>query len=1282
MKQLKIVVGAAFAAVFVLLIAFFARPAESNTTAQPVTHVESTTNLPADVIAGELHGRPLVGVTTQSVFGPKACTSSGDPVSPTTANPWYNDLMGTYHYRIQIPADYPYDIVRVELFDPDSINQQTGNSATVTHSETYFMAFGIPNSTGSCTGPGLQDACVIQTGESFSAANENFYWFRRVDENRGPNRNGSCGRPSSYTPSFNTQTRFELFYQQDNGQGGFVELPLTAYTGQVGDGVRDTGNHLTDLLWVAPGANGVPADCGSATGGDYNPTTCPGGTTPASGRGFEISLSQHLNNIVTDEDGNRYLYLDVTSLSGSSENNFEIWAGPAVYTTTLSNNVNNRNLQLVNQPYNFHSAGVQVYAIGQEPQNSNPHTGLVDVPLAYIPQKYAGAEVSITLFDPDQGSKPPISFYFDTLSEQDFLVEFGAAADPNGRCFDGGAGYNNECNNQWVTPVYTLTIPSTEVAFYGGRLMARYQAGDQDTINWKVTLPPPPVASTAGCSLLPIALHYDQTSRYPFNYQGPPVYGSIDPQELLFMEPGDFDIPVPGPWYQVPNPALFAGVDDFYFNLPGFPLIGGQAGYLYLARQQGLGSGSFTWLSWNDCDAQVCLADSLDYPGNFWQEGEYIGSDTDLDMAGVNWNGQEQIEGDGDGILEVGEWVHLNTGNVNSNDVHDNLQDLFGRPIMLPIYDANAGFGTSAFVRISGFVIARTVGWDFTGNPKQLAFELVEWSDACTTSADLTITKADSPDPVVVGQPLAYMIVVGNQGPDPAANVVITDTLPAGVTIANMPATCSGVSTIVCDIGYLAAGGGTSLVINTYAPMTAGVITNSVTVASGTADPNPNNNFATEHTTIIEEADFADLELFSKVDSQDPVVYHQSFDYTITIRNNGPAPANNIVVNDSLPNSSGMEVAFVSVTTTMGQCIHDGSPTGGNVVCAIPAMTLNETATITISVIAPNSVGTFFNTASITGDETDPIPANNSKTEDTSVLEPLVDLALTKSDSPDPVTVGQNLVYGLFISNNGPAAATNVVTVDALPAGVTLVSAVASQGSCSPNSGIVTCSLGTIAFQGNATVAITVVPTAAGTINNTASVDSDETDVDTSNNTDTEPTTVNTGASNTGLVSPQANAAIITGDRNGYQLNPTFAYSDNGQSAEDTNSGYNASTSCSDPGKDGHRFYSYPLTVPANALVTGIEVRLDARADSAAASPFICVQLSWDGGASWTAAKLTPVLGTAETTYLLGGPADTWGHTWNPAGLSANLQVRLTNVAANTGRDFYLDWIAVRVYYQ
>jgi hypothetical protein len=170
-----------------------------------------------------------------------------------------------------------------------------------------------------------------------------------------------------------------------------------------------------------------------------------------------------------------------------------------------------------------------------------------------------------------------------------------------------------------------------------------------------------------------------------------------------------------------------------------------------------------------------------------------------------------------------------------------------------------------------------------------------------------------------------------------------------------------------------------------------------------------------------------------------------------------------------------------------------------------------------------------------------------------------------------------------------------------------------------------------------------------------------------------------------GFYSPSAQAAEMTnaGDNNGFQTNPTNAFSDdNALFAVDTNSGTNTIADCANTGKDRHRFYNYNFALPAGATINGIQVRLDAKVDSTSGAPRMCVQLSWDGGTTWTAAQTTATLTKDEATYLLGGPADTWGRAWNSAELgNASFRLRVIDVASNNSRDFSLDWAAVQVYY-
>jgi len=170
----------------------------------------------------------------------------------------------------------------------------------------------------------------------------------------------------------------------------------------------------------------------------------------------------------------------------------------------------------------------------------------------------------------------------------------------------------------------------------------------------------------------------------------------------------------------------------------------------------------------------------------------------------------------------------------------------------------------------------------------------------------------------------------------------------------------------------------------------------------------------------------------------------------------------------------------------------------------------------------------------------------------------------------------------------------------------------------------------------------------------------------------------------TGYLNCSANAAVTTssGDNNGFATTPANACADGGGYAVDTNSGSANGTACNSTARDRHLFYNYGFSIPAGASIRGIEVRLDALVDSTANTPQLCVEISWDGGTSWTAGIATANLTTAEVTYTLGGNTDTWGRTWSSTEFTdANFRIRTITLAASTARDFSLDWIPVQVTY-
>ncbi len=137
---------------------------------------------------------------------------------------------------------------------------------------------------------------------------------------------------------------------------------------------------------------------------------------------------------------------------------------------------------------------------------------------------------------------------------------------------------------------------------------------------------------------------------------------------------------------------------------------------------------------------------------------------------------------------------------------------------------------------------------------------------------DLVLTKGDSPDPVVAGTQLTYALEVTNNGPDDSPGLVVTDTLPAGVTFVSSPDGCTetapGSGVVVCPAASLVNGSSVTFAIVTmvdadlvYSAGGPTVMTNAATVAGIGLDPDPSNNDATEDTLVVAQADLEILSL-------------------------------------------------------------------------------------------------------------------------------------------------------------------------------------------------------------------------------------------------------------------------------------------------------------------------------------------------------------------------------------------------------------------------------------
>ncbi|MCW3466162.1 gliding motility-associated C-terminal domain-containing protein [Chitinophaga nivalis] len=293
--------------------------------------------------------------------------------------------------------------------------------------------------------------------------------------------------------------------------------------------------------------------------------------------------------------------------------------------------------------------------------------------------------------------------------------------------------------------------------------------------------------------------------------------------------------------------------------------------------------------------------------------------------------------------------------------------------------------------------------------------------------ADLVIEKTVDKTTADAGAKVVFTLKASNNGASNATNVKVTDLLPTGFTFESIlpAATTYDAATGIWTIGTLNSNASQTVTI-TATVNPEGNYTNTATITGDEHDPNTANN--TSSVTVNRVA-VTDLAVVKTVDNPTPDA-GAIVNFTIKATNHGPSKATLVAVKDPLPNG----YALISTTPAIDA---NGTWTIGD---------MNKDAVATLTVKAKVlATGSYTNTATITGAETDRNTTNNTSTV-IPVPVPVADLRVVKTIGSSTPDVNSQVTFTITATNGGPSDATGITVTDILQSGYHFDQAITATG--------------------------------------------------------------------------------------------------------------------------------------------------------------------------------------------------------------------------------------------
>jgi len=304
--------------------------------------------------------------------------------------------------------------------------------------------------------------------------------------------------------------------------------------------------------------------------------------------------------------------------------------------------------------------------------------------------------------------------------------------------------------------------------------------------------------------------------------------------------------------------------------------------------------------------------------------------------------------------------------------------------------------------------------------------------------SDLFILKTANKDTVFQGDRISYGIRIANQGPDPARQITVLDTMPEFLTILGFSREPDSTynNLLFWEIDSLGYGEEIEIAINTLFSFEfedSIFIIENIAAVTALNDTNQTNNFSKVCTIAKNEFEEPgnDYELeLTKTADRDTVEAGEEFNYEIIVKNLGPDIAYDITLMDSMPeciDATAFEPEPDSAVDKKYFWFFDSIGVNQEQTVIITAVYNCEfdsllSVTNTVAVYSPedsNYIGQKAKSKIIVIDNTDP---NNN-----------YELRLSKTTNKDTVEIGEQILYELTVENLGPGTAYHVTVRDSLP---------------------------------------------------------------------------------------------------------------------------------------------------------------------------------------------------------------------------------------------------------